>query len=482
MKGKLSTLLVLSLTLVGTVLSLTSCGNTSSSIVPGDNKLSENGSSGNSTSQTNTKSVDFVIPEGGFDTTKDVTIKFYTTMGHELQKVFKEYLDEDFSTAYPNIHVDTQLIGGYEDVRSQMNTELAAGKTDANVAYCYPDHIATYNTAKSVVCLDNLIEDENLGFTQEEYNDFVPAFYEEGKTFGDGKMYCLPFSKSTEVLYYNKTFFDANNLQVPTHWFNKTANDTTSMEYVCKRIKQIDVNSIPLGYDSGANLFITMCKQFDAEYTSSTGNHYLFNNDKTKEFMTKFESWYDDGLITTKAVYNSYTSGLFTNTDPEGQRCYMCIGSSAGATYQSSDLFEAKIAKLPQHDVEHNPAAIQQGPDVCIFQNDDPQKVMASWIFIKYFTTHTAFQAQFSMNSGYMPVIKSAYENDVYKEYLEEDGIQASSTKTSVEQEKWYFTSPSFVGSSNARTAVENLVTNIFIGGDDMNTNFEKAIRACEQA
>ena len=76
-------------------------------------------------------------------------------------------------------------------------------------------------------------------------------------------MYTLPFSKSTEVLYYNKTFFDANNLSVPDHWFSTGENDTTSMEYVCARIKEIDTNpnTYPLGYDSEANWFITMCEQ-----------------------------------------------------------------------------------------------------------------------------------------------------------------------------------------------------------------------------
>ena len=148
--------------------------------------------------------VNFEVPSEGFDTTQDVNIKFYTTMGQELQNVFNAYL-EDFNNLYPNIHVDAQFIGGYDDVRDQMNTEIAAGKSDVNVAYCYPDHIATYNTAKSVIALDNLIDDSKYGFTDDEVNDFVKAYYEEGSSLGDGKMYSLPFSKSSEVLYYNKT-------------------------------------------------------------------------------------------------------------------------------------------------------------------------------------------------------------------------------------------------------------------------------------
>ena len=54
--------------------------------------------------------------------------------------------------------------------------------------------------------------------TQEQIDDFIAGYYNEGKQFEDGKMYTLPFSKSTEVLYYNKTFFDAHGLQLPKTW------------------------------------------------------------------------------------------------------------------------------------------------------------------------------------------------------------------------------------------------------------------------
>ena len=487
MKGKLKTLLV-SGALVSTICGLVGCTPSSSSATTSGQTNSSN------TVSENAKDVNFVVPEGGFDTTKDVTIKFYTTMGDTLQTVFNDVLENEFAAEYPNIHVDPQFIGGYEDVRNQMNTEIASGKTDVNIAYCYPDHIATYNTARSVICLDNLIEDDTYGFSIEEYKDFVPAFYKEGSEFGDGKMYCLPFSKSTEVLYYNKVFFDEHNLKVPTHWFTKNSTDDTSMEYVCSKIKELDQDSIPLGYDSGSNLFITMCEQLDIPYTSSIGSHYLFNNSNAKEMVSKFKSWYEKGYITTKDINGAYTSNLFTST--EKTKCYMCVGSSAGASYQSikindgNNIKEAtRIAPLPQENPQSNGAAIQQGPDVCIFQNDDPQKILASWLFVKFFTTNQRFQAEFSMQSGYMPVIRSAYNMDAYKEWLAESeenengtiNIQALSTKVSVEQEKMYFTSAAFVGSSNARTEVGNIITSALTRVKTIDQAFEDAIKKCEQ-
>lgn len=431
-----------------------------------------------SNSSSSSLDVNFKVPEGGFDTSKDVNIKFYTTMGASLQGVFNAFLD-NFNDIYPNIHVDAQFIGGYEDVRSQMNTEIAAGKTDVNVAYCYPDHVATYNTSKTVISLDNLINDPTYGFSDEQVDDFIGAYYDEGASLGDGKMYSLPFSKSSEVLYYNKTVFDEMKLEVPTHWFSEDENDKTSMEFVCKTLKNKYPDSIPLGYDSEANWFITMCEQNDIPYTSSTGNHYLFDNDQAKEFVAKIKDWFDKGWVTTKGLYAAYTSGLFVETS--NQRSFMTIGSSAGAAHQQPDdnRFVVDIKPIPQSD-ENNRAVIQQGPNVCIFNNEDPQKVLASWLFVKYFTTNVDFQAEFSMTSGYTPVIKSVFTNEVYEDFLNEEGnIQALSTKVCVEQEEDYFTSPAFDGSSLARTQVGNIIVQV-LKGNDINTVFKDAVNKCK--
>ncbi len=420
----------------------------------------------------------FVVPTEGFNEDNEVTIKFYSTMGQSLQDVFNRYLDK-FNEIYPNIHVESQFIGGYDDVMDQMSTEIASGKSEVNVTYCYPDHVATYNTSKSVICLDNLIDDDTYGFSKTEYKDFVTAFYDEGKTFGDGKMYCLPFSKSSEVMYYNKTVFDELGLSVPTHWYKTSDNDTTSMEYVCEKLKKEYPDSIPLGYDSGSNLFITWCEQLDIPYTQSgANNNYLFNNEQAKAFMEKIKVWYENGWITTKDLYGSYTSGLFTSTD--SKRCFMCIGSSAGASYQKSNDFTCEIATIPQHDA-NNKKVIQQGPDVCIFNNKDPQKVMASWLFVKYFTTNVQFQAQFSMTSGYQPVINSVYENETYKKFLNSGAdLQAKAIKICSDNMDAAFTNAAFPGSTNARTEVGNLVTAVLQGKSDINTAFADALAKCE--
>ena len=452
-------------------------------------------------------SPDFVVPEGGYDGS-EVTIKFYHTMSATtLQPTLETYIAE-FNKIYPNIHINHEQVGGYDDVRDQISTEITVG-AQPNIAYCYPDHVALYNLAKSVVKLDSLINstasDGNggtLGLTQDQIDDFIPGYYEEGRQFGDGAMYTLPFSKSTEVLYYNKTFFEANNLQVPTHWFSTDDNDTTSMEYVCKRIKEIDTNpqTYPLGYDSEANWFITMCEQYGSPYTTSTSDtargHFLFDNDVNKSFVKKFREWHQNGYVTTQQIYGAYTSGLFVQTDPAEAHSYMSIGSSAGATHQRPTKvddaypFDVGIASIPQVNA-NNPKVISQGPSVCIFAKSNPQEVIASWLFVKFLTTSVEFQAEFSMASGYVPVIKSVNQNPVYAEFLAGanggDHVAALSAKICLEQASAYYTSPAFNGSSKARDQVGSLLQKALVSKDTdvdkmINDAFKEAVDECEYA
>jgi multiple sugar transport system substrate-binding protein len=437
----------------------------------------------------------FIVPEGGYDGSA-VEIVFYNTMGSTLTPVLDKYIVE-FNKLYPNITVNYTSVGSYDDCRDQISTEITVGN-QPNLAYCYADHVALYNLAKAVTTLDNLIAStevvtladgttEVLGLTEEQIADFIPGYYNEGKQFGDGLMYTMPMSKSTEVLYYNKTFFEENGLTVPTTW--------EEMEAVCAAIKAIDPNSIPLGYDSESNWFITMCEQYGSPYTSAEGDHYLFDNEQNRAFVKLFNSWYQKGYLTTQKLYGAYTSGLFVS-DKE-VKSYMSIGSSAGAKHQcppenadGSRPFEVGIAPIPQVNAE-NPKVISQGPSLCIFQKSNPQEVIASWLFVKFLTTNVNFQAEFGMASGYVPVLKSVAENPVYKAELEmADGgnhIAALSAKVCLSQADAYYTSPAFNGSSAAREQVGALMTKcLAMTGDDIDAQiaeaFEDAVAECEYA
>ena len=428
-----------------------------------------------------------------------VNITFWHSMGAENKALLDSAIAR-FNEIYPNIHVDHQSYGDYDGVFDVIRTKLTAGK-QPSFAFCYPDHVATYNKSESVICLDDLINNKNvlesgemMGFTDAQIADFIPAYYNEGKEYGDGKMYSIAFQKSTEVLYYNKTIVDPIMAKLNID----TLDTWDKVELVIQELKTQYPMSTPLGYDSSENFFITLSIQNDAPYTSATGEHYLFNNDKSKAFVAKFAEWYQKGWMTTSELMGgSYTSDAFKKGNDESGKVFMSIGSSAGARYQRPDKvngeypFEVGIVSIPQ--TGNSKKVISQGPSVCIFEpaSGNVQEVYASWLLVKFLTTDAKFQAEYSMKSGYVPVIQSVYETKQYQDSLAKaDGgnfITALAAKVALEQKDYYFTSPAFPGSADARTQVGLLVEAVFtkyqLNGDNtamMNEQFKKFYDICK--
>ena len=475
MKKRIVALCLLAVMLLGLV-SMTGC----------------NGAANNKNAEPN-----FVVPEAGFNPDEPVTITFAHTMGAKPLSVLTAYIEE-FNKIYPNITVVQSSYGGWSDINGQINTEIAGGN-QPNLAYCYPDHVAMYNIAKSVVTLDNLIAsefvipgtNEVLGLTQEQIDDFVESYYNEGKAYGDGLMYTMPMSKSTEVLFYDKTFFQEHNLKVPETW--------DEMWQVCEQILAIDPDCYPLGYDSEANWFITMCEQMNSGYTSvENGGEFLFDNEANRNFVKELREYYQKGYFTTQELYGSYTSNLFV--EQVDTRCYMGIGSTGGTSYQMSNndttdgsfAFEVGVAPLPQYNAEHK-AAISQGPSLCILKGKDTtdQQIMASWLFVKFLCTNIDFQAEFSMKTGYSPVLKSVTENEIYANWLAGangyEELVALGVRVGIDTRDYQFVSPAFVGSSKARVQVGSLLIKCIsedLAGSDLDafvkTAFQDAIDECE--
>jgi multiple sugar transport system substrate-binding protein len=152
---------------------------------------------------------------------------------------------------------------------------------------------------------------------------------------------------------------------------------------------------------------------------------------------------------------------------------YMSIGSSAGASHQrpSKDAegnypFEVGIASIPQVDA-NNPKVISQGPSLCIFQKDDPQEVLASWLFMQFMLTNEV-QIAYAQTEGYLPVTSKAQDSDVYQDYLSRMGedndlyypIKIQASKLLMDNIDRTFVTPVFNGSASVRDAAGQLIEN----------------------
>ena len=128
--------------------------------------------------------------------------------------------------------------------------------------------------------------------------------------------------------------------------------------------------------------------------------------------------------------------------------------------------FETVVMPIPQFDTE-NPQMISQGPSMCIFNKEDPQEVLASWLFMQYMLTDKV-QIAYSQTEGYLPVTTKAQNNPEYLDYLSRAGedndlyydVKIAASKLLQDNIDNTFVTPVFNGSASLRDAAGQLIEN----------------------
>ena len=423
---------------------------------------------------------EFAVPET-FDTGRKYEISFWAKNDtNKTQTKIYEKAIADFQALYPNITVNMRLYTDYGKIYNDVITNIST-KTTPNVCITYPDHIATYMTGQDVVVpLDALVKDGRYGLGGSElaYDspteaEVVPQFLEECRI--GGVLYALPYMRSTEACYVNKTFVEKLGYTVP---------DVLTWDFVWEvadaaTAKNADgtftVNGqnimIPFIYKSTDNMMIQMLKQQDAPYSSADGTIGIFN-DTTREILLTIADHVKTGAFSTFKI-SSYPAN-FLNA---GQ-CIFAVDSTAGATWMGSDAplidisadklvqFETEVRPVPQYNPDA-PQMISQGPSVCIFNKDDPQEVLASWLFMQYLLTNDV-QTAYSETEGYVPVTQKAMNDPAYQDYLSRAGednaehyaIKIKAAELLLSNTENTFVTPVFNGSASLRDAAGQMIEN----------------------
>lgn len=422
----------------------------------------------------------FTIPEE-FDTSKDYEITFWAKNDtNKTQTDIYEKAIADFEALYPNITVNLRLYTDYGKIYNDVITNIATNTTP-NVCITYPDHIATYLTGNNlVVPLEELFADEKyglggskVGFDSPGRDEIIPQFLEEC-SFG-GHYYAVPYMRSTEACYINKTYVEALGYTLPDALTWDFVWEVSEAAMAQDEEGNFLVNGqnvlIPFIYKSTDNMMIQMLWQKDAGYSTDNGEMLLFN-DTTKDLLMTIAEHADSRAFSTFKI-SSYPAN-FLNA---GQ-CIFAIDSTAGATWMGTNAplldisedklveFETAVMPIPQFD-NSRPQMISQGPSICIFNKDDSQEVLASWLFTQYLLTNEV-QIAYAKTEGYVPVTKKAQNSPEYQDYLSRCGednntyynIKIQASQLLLDNVGNTFVTPVFNGSASLRDAAGQMIEN----------------------
>ena len=385
---------------------------------------------------------------------------------------------EDFEKLYPNIRINLKSYTSYDDIYADVIKNAQTG-TQANVCVTYPDHIATYmdSPSKPVLQLDNWMRDSRYGFGGSELRfespkeaEIVPEFLSECKL--DGYYYAMPFMRSTEALYINQDMVEKLGFEVP---------DVVTWDFmweVCEKAMEKDGKTfvlngqeklIPVIYKSTDNMMITMLKQLGAPYSTDSGEVQIFNN-ATKSILQEIF------VRAKKKQFSTFSRDSYPGNYLNREQCIFAIDSTAGATWMGGDAplqdipeeeqvsFRVAVRPVPQYDPE-NIRMISQGPSICIFTKEDPQEVLASWLFVQYLLSDNV-QISYAQTEGYLPVTLKAQQNEMYQEYLSRKGednelyypVKIEASELLMNHMSDTFVTPVFNGSTKLRSAAGQLI------------------------
>ena len=420
------------------------------------------------------------LPES-FDATKPIEISFWAKNDtNQDQIAIYQGAIRDFQKLYPNVTVRLRLYTDYARIYNDVITNIATDTTP-NICISYPDHIATYLTGENVVApLDGLFVNEKYGlggsevkFDSPRKEEIVPEFLSECVL--SGFTYALPFMRSTEATYVNKTYVEKLGYELPEvlTWDFIWEVSEAAMEKDASGNFKVNGQSvmIPFIYKSTDNMMIQMLRQKGASYSTDDGQVLLFNA-TTRELLHTIAGHAESRAFSTFKI-SSYPAN-FLNA---GQ-CIFAVDSTAGATWIGTDAphvdiapdqlveFETAVYPVPQFDPEH-PQMISQGPSVCLFQKDDPQEMLASWLFLQYLISNDV-QLPYAETEGYVPVTSKAQQDPAYLDYLSRAGedaehyaIKIIASELLMDNTQYTFTTPVFNGSASVRDAAGELIESV---------------------
>ena len=184
----------------------------------------------------------------------------------------------------------------------------------------------------------------------------------------------------------------------------------------------------------------------------------------------------------TTGAFNTFKQVGYPANFLNAGQCIFAVDSTAGATWMGSNAplvdiaeeklvqFETVVKMVPQYNPT-NPQMISQGPSVCVFNQSDPQEVLASWLFCQYLLTNDV-QIAYAQTEGYVPVTSKAQQSDVYVDYLSRSGedndlyydVKMKATQLLLTHTDDTFVTPVFNGSASLRDAAGQMIEEVAKG------------------
>ncbi|AWB46347.1 ABC transporter substrate-binding protein [Paenibacillus sp. CAA11] len=332
-------------------------------------------------------------------------VVWWHSMGGELGKV-ADKLVSDFNASHQDIEVEAVYQGTYDESINKMKASMDSS-SGPSLIQVYEIGSRFMIDSGAVTPVQNFIDQDKYDLSQLEEN--ITNYY----TF-DGKLYSMPFNTSNPILYYNKDQFKAAGL------------DPEKPPVTYSEVKAAAEKLAQSGHPASFAIYGWFMEQFFA----NQGAEYLNNGNGRTEPATeslvngdagvKTLEWWKD-LMDSKAMINLGRKTDDTKKAFASGQISMTLDSTAslrGIVDAVGGKFEVGTAFLPKPDGAADGGVVVGGASLWILNNKPEAEQKAAWEFIKYLAEPST-QAQWHVSTGYFPITKKAYDEQIVKDNLE---------------------------------------------------------------
>jgi len=331
----------------------------------------------------------------------ELTMYYPVAVGGPLTKIIDGFVS-DFEKKNPDISVNAIYSGNYNDARIKALAAIKAGKP-AQLAVMFSIDVYDLIEQDAIVSFSDIAK---TNADQKWIKSFYPSLMENGTTLG--KVWGVPFQRSTIVMYYNKDMFQRAGLnpeQPPRTW--------EEMVSMGKKLTTKDHwgAMIPsTGYPYW--MFGALTKENGKTLMEQDGKKTFFDDDKVVEAL---EYWKDLSTKYNVMPKGTIEWGTLRKNFLEGKTAMMWHSTGNLTTVKKNASFNFGVAMLPKNVMRGTPTG---GGNFYIFKKTTPKEKIAALKFIKFMTS-PEISAKWSMGTGYIGISKAAYDTADLKSYVQ---------------------------------------------------------------
>jgi len=339
---------------------------------------------------------------------KDIVLSFYypVAVGGPITKIIDGYA-ADFEKENPGIKINAIYAGTYQDTLTKALTAFKSGEPP-DIAVLLSTDMFTLIDEDAIAPFDGLLKTEA---DKAWAKSFFPAFMENSQT--GGKIWGIPFQRSTVVMFWNKDAFKEAGLdpdKAPGTWDELVADGgKLTKRDASGNVSQWGVEIPSTGFPYW--LFQGLTTANDARLMNQAGTATYFDKpgvvqalqywvDLSRKYKIQPEGTIEWGT-TPKDFFEHKTAIMWTST-----------GNLTNVRKNADFAFG--VAMLPAH---HGRGSATGGGNFYLFKKMTEEERAAAFKFVKWMTSPER-AANWGIATGYVAVRPDAWDTPTMKQYV----------------------------------------------------------------